>query len=63
VEKLLQFTPLADEDIRVLEARVRVRALKGGVDILGRSDAIERFIVTHGLACRYASCRTAGDRS
>src|ERR1700731_3203488 len=55
VAKLLQFTPLSDEDIRVLEALYSSeKRFKGGVDILAEDDAMRStFIVTHGMACRY----------
>jgi CRP-like cAMP-binding protein len=55
VAKLLQFTPLSDEDIRVLEALCSSeKRFKGGVDILAEGDAMRStFIVTHGMACRY----------
>src|ERR1700732_41130 len=55
VAKLLQFTPLSDEDIRVLEALCSSeKRFKGGVDTLAEGDAMRStFIVTHGMACRY----------
>ena len=43
VAKLMQFTPLSDEDIRVLEALCsREKRFKGGVDILAEGRAAAR---------------------
>jgi CRP-like cAMP-binding protein len=55
VAKLLQFTSLSDEDVRVLEALCSSeKRFKGGVDILAEGDALRStFIVTRGMACRY----------
>jgi CRP-like cAMP-binding protein len=55
VAKLLQFTPLSDEDIRVLQALCsREERFKGNVDILVEGAAPRSaFIVTRGMACRY----------
>jgi CRP-like cAMP-binding protein len=55
VAKLLQFTPLADEDILVLQALCSSEErFKGNVDILVEGDAPRSaFIVTRGMACRY----------
>jgi hypothetical protein len=65
VAKLLQFTPLSDEDVRMLDALCSSeKRFKGSVDILAESDAPRStFVVIRGMACRYRSCRTAGDRS
>jgi len=53
--KLLQFTPLTDEDIHVLQALCsREERFKGNVDILVEGDAPRSaFVITRGMACRY----------
>ena len=62
VAKLLQFTPLSDEDIRVLETLCSSeKRFKGGVDIWAEADAIS--LSPPGQPAVTASCRTAGDRS
>jgi CRP-like cAMP-binding protein len=55
VAKLLQFTPLSDEDIRVLDALCSgEKRFKGSVDIWAQGDAPRStFIVIRGMACRY----------
>jgi CRP-like cAMP-binding protein len=55
VAKLLQFTPLSDEEIRVLEVLCsREERFKGSVDILVEGAAPRSaFVVTRGMACRY----------
>ncbi len=65
VAKLLQFTPLSDEDIRVLEALCSSeKRFKGGVDILAEGDAMRSLSLSPtGWPAVTASCRTAGDRS
>ena len=53
VAKLLQFTPLSDEDICVLHALCsREKRFKGNIDILVEG-AAPAFVVTRGMACRY----------
>ncbi len=55
VAKLLQFTPLSDEDVRVLDALCSSeKRFKGSVDILAEGEAPRStFIVIRGMACRY----------
>jgi CRP-like cAMP-binding protein len=55
VAKLLQFTPLSDEDIRLLQALCsKEERFKGNADILVEGDAPRSaFVVTRGMACRY----------
>ena len=55
VAKLLQFTPLSDEDVRLLDGLCSSeKRFKGSVDILAEGDAPRStFIVIRGMACRY----------
>jgi CRP-like cAMP-binding protein len=55
VAKLLQFTPLSDEDVFVLETLCsKGERFKGGVDVLAEGAAPRAgFVVTRGMACRY----------
>jgi CRP-like cAMP-binding protein len=55
VAKLLQFTLLSDEDIRLLQALCsKDERFKGNVDILVEGAAPRSaFVVTRGMACRY----------
>ena len=53
--KLVQFTPLSDNDVSVLEALCsREKRLGGSVDILAEGDAPRStFVLRDGMACRY----------
>ena len=55
VAKLLQFTRLSGEDIRVLQTLCSSeQRFKGNVDILVEGAAPRSaFVVTRGMACRY----------
>ena len=65
VAKLLQFTPLADEDIRVLQALCSSEErFKGNVDILVKAPRHVRRSLSHAAwPAAIASCRTVSDRS
>ena len=65
VAKLLQFTPLSDEDIRVLQALCsREQRFKGNVDILVEGAAPRSAFISHAAwPAATASYRKVSDRS